>query len=532
MKPKYFRPAKDRHFPFRFLIISAILSGFSGFSCCANPVTQSHDSDILISHSQITTDAGTRYMVFPPGKQAVRLYLIDSGISHKSTWFARNPNLVFEPSYNPVVSTSSLHGTRMLDIIAGPESGAVAGTPVRVVSMNIYASDLLSTTSGLMADAVFEAIDREQEAADAIPAVICLASGSPAGSSSSILETAIQQAVDAGIPVVVSAGNSGDDASKFIPSSYGTKDGVICVGAHAKNLQPLPMSNWGAPVDLKAPGESVRTLSLPLPVSGLYQGMTGTSPAAALTTAAVIHQLSLNPTLSPAEVEAALGSSLATPAPSRLEYAITEKDDERFLDVSFVSCQLLTGTAAGGLTRPDGCAFSLEWSGDLKSWHVDRFTDVGAPVEVPGGWRYTARSKVPVLSRTRFADLTVTESSPRLITTVTINDRLLALPRAPYQLPDQALLLQEDLLAAGLAQAVVQAEGAKGYRIHVPDVLYTTPRPGSWITWPPFVSGIDPLSGQPMISGGVSFRATYHLADGTPVDPPVQMARLRTVEAP
>lgn len=471
-------------------------------------------------------------MAFPPGKRAVRLYLIDSGISHESTWFARNPNLVFEPSYNPVVSTSSLHGTRMLDIIAGPESGAAAGTPVRVVSMNIYASDLLPTTSGLMADAVFEAIDREQEAADAIPAVICLASGSPAGSSSSILETAIQQAVDAGIPVIVSAGNSGEDASKFIPSSYGTKDGVICVGAHARNLQPLPISNWGVPVDLKAPGETVRTLSLPLPLPGVYQGMTGTSPAAALTTAAVIHQLSLDPTLSPAEVEAALGSSLTAPAPSRLEYAITEKDHERFLDVSFVSCQLLTGTAAGGLTRPDGCAFSLEWSGDLKSWHVDRFTDVGAPVEVPGGWRYTARSKVPVLSRTRFADLTVTESSPRLITSVTINDKLLALPRAPYQLPEQAPLLQADLLAAGLARAVVQANGNQGYRIHVPDVLYTTPSPGSWITWPPFVSGIDPLSGKPMISGGVSFRATYHLADGTPVDPPVQMARLRTIEAP
>lgn len=495
-------------------------------------MTKCHDSDILTPHNQITADAGTRYMVFPESKQAVRLYLIDSGISHKPTWFARNPNLTFEPGYNPVPSTSSLHGTRMLDIIAGPESGAVAGTPIRVVSMNIYASDGVPTTSGQMADAVFEAIDREQEAADPVPAVICLASGSLAGASSSILETAIQQAVEAGIPVIVSAGNSGDDASKFIPSGYGTKDGVICVGAHTKNHEPLPMSNWGAPVDLKAPGEAVRTLSLPLPLSGVHQGMTGTSPAAALTTAAVIHRLSLNPGLSPAEVEAALGSALSAPGPALLEYAITGKDQERFLDVSFVSCQLLAGTAAGGLTRPDGCAFSLEWSQDLKSWHGDRFTDVGEPVEVPGGWRYTARSKVPVLSRTRYADLTVTEPSPRLITSVKINDKLLALPRAPYQLPEQATQLQEDLLAAGMQQAVVHADGPKGYRIHIPDVLYTTPSPGSWITWPPYVAGIDPLSGQPMISGGVSFRATYHLADGTPVDPPVQMARLRTVGAP
>jgi hypothetical protein len=33
-----------------------------------------------------------------------------------------------------------------------------------------------------------------------------------------------------------------------------------------------------------------------------------------------------------------------------------------------------------------------------------------------------------------------------------------------------------------------------------------------------------------MISSGIGFKSTYHLPDGTLVDPPVQIARLRTSE--
>lgn len=525
-------PTPKRHFVPGFLIQWALSLALPGIAGADIDIHKSHNRDILIPNGLITSEPGTRYMVFPPTKNPVRLYLIDTGVSHKNTWFSRNPNLVFEAGYSPLVSTSSIHGTRMLDIIAGPDSGAVAGTPLRVVSMNVYASDLLSTTSGQVADAVLEAVERETDAADAIPAVICLASGSLTGSSSSILENAINQAVQAGIPVIVSAGNASDDASKYIPSAYGIKDGVIGVGAYAANLQPLAMSNWGPAVDLKAPGEAVRTLSLPLPALGLCQAMTGTSPATALATAAAIYRLSMNPALVPAELEAALGESVAAPDPDHLEQSIAVVDGEKFLDVSFVSCQLLNGSAAKGLSRHDGATFQLEWSQNLKTWETGRFTDLGPPVEVAGGWRYTVRSKVPVLSRTRLADLTVAEPLPRLITSVNINNKPVSLPRAPYQLPEQAPLLQEDLLAAGFPGAVAVAEGGKGYRIHVPNVLYTTPNPGSWITWPPYVAGLDPLTGEPMISGGISFRGSYHLADGTPVDLPVQMARLRSVQAP
>lgn len=529
MKKTSIRPTPESHFALGFLTIPTLFLGLTGIIRCENHIPVTHYSDILRPNNEVTTESGTRYMVFPPTTRPVRLYLIDSGISHKLEWFSSNPNLKFEASYSSVPSsTSTLHGSRMLDIIAGPHSGALSGTPLQVVSMNIYQADNLSTTSGIVADAILEAVDLEERSGTPhIPAVICLASGASVSGSSSILEYAVDRAVEAGITVIVSAGNLGQDASKFIPSKYGTKQGVICVGAYGKNHQPLPMSNTGPAVDLMAPGECVRTLALPSPTPGTCQGMTGTSPAAAIATAAAIHHLSKTPDLSPAELEELLGSSIAVPAPDSLERTITSVGGEKFLDVSFVSGQLLSGNAMNGFSADSGWSVGIEWSADLSQWNTGRFTDVGQPVEVPGGWRYTARSKTPVLSRNRLADLTILESTPRLITSVKINDTSVSLPRAPYQLPLQAALLQQDLRAAGFPGTVVASSGA-GYRIDVPDVLYTTPHPGSWVTWPPYITGYDPLSGEPMISGGISFTGSYHLPDGTPVDLPVQMARLRT----
>jgi hypothetical protein len=521
-----FRVSKT-FFAIGFLPFAAIANN----SLCSNDLPPSLESgSALVPNGDITADAGIRYLSFPPSAQPVRLYLIDTGVSHKTEWFSRNPNLTFEASYPAGAPTATLHGTRMLDIIAGPETGAVTGTPIKLVSMNVYPSDTSATTVGLVADAIFEAVDRQDLPENrGTPAVICLASGSPINESSAILEHAINSAVAEGITVVVSAGNSGQDASKFIPSKYGTKDGVICAGAYGADLQKLPMSNWGTAVDTFAPGEKVRTLALPAPKPGLSNGMTGTSPAAALTAAAAIFELSRNPSLTPAQVEDALGASVTPPPPAKISREITVANGFHYLDISFVSSQLLTGTIRNGLRNHAGDTFHLEWSQTLQNWQEGRFDDLGAPVEAPGGWRYSARSKVPAKSPVRYADLVFEEPEARVITSVVINDRVLPLPNAPYQLPQQVARLQTDIRAAGLPAATVVASG-RGYRIAVPDILYTTPNPNSSVTWPPFVSGVDPLTGSPLISSGNSFSANYHLADGTPVDPRSQYARLRTQE--
>ena len=288
--------------------------------------------------------------VYPDTATPVRLYLIDTGVSHVGTWFSKNKNLKSFRSQlvravgDPTTSTVVAHGTQMLSLIAGPETGAALGTPVHVVNYNIYPGvEGSSTTSGRLADAVYEAI-YDYRANRSLRSVICIANGSLEGAQSAILKAKIDLAVDEGITVVVSAGNEGGSASSYIPAAYGTRKGIICVGASDQSNGIWPGSNTGSAVDLFAPGQEVRTLNLTNPQPGSYGYATGTSPAAALTAAAALIQLSLDPGLSPAQVEDALtakatysvipptsGSNTAV-APQKLVQVLPDPEGDSDLD--------------------------------------------------------------------------------------------------------------------------------------------------------------------------------------------------------
>lgn len=279
--------------------------------------------------------------VYPETTTPVRLYLIDSGVAHAGTWFAQNKNLksfrteLIRATDDPATSSAVAHGTQMLSLIAGPETGAALGTPIHVVNYNIYpGSEGDSSTSGRLASAIYEAID-DHALNPALPSVLCIANGSSfPGAQSDILEDVIADAVDAGITVVVSAGNEGGNAASYIPAAYGTADGVICVGASDTNNGIWQSSNRGAAVDLFAPGQDVRVLKLSNPQSGSYDLVAGTSPATALTAAAALIQLSLNPTLTPAQVEDALTETAysSAAAASTLVQVLPDPEGDSDLD--------------------------------------------------------------------------------------------------------------------------------------------------------------------------------------------------------
>ncbi|RYD60447.1 MAG: hypothetical protein EOP83_19380 [Verrucomicrobiaceae bacterium] len=320
---------------FRFLLPILALAQVS-----AEPSAASHapaERDIPIAPNGAVANAGwalgrlnkggcmtNASFVYPETTTAVRLYLIDTGVNHVGTWFSANKNLksfrteLVRGWNDPATSTAVAHGTQMLSLIAGPETGAALGTPIHVVNYNIYPGvEGSSTTSGRLADAVYEAID-DYSLNRSLRSVICIANGSSfPGAQSSILKGAIDAAVDAGITVVVSAGNEGASASSYIPAAYGTRAGVVCVGATGLNNEIWQNSNKGEVVDLFAPGQEVRTLNLAYPQPGSYQTATGTSPATALTAAAALIQLSLNPALTPEQVEDALTATAYAPVAAR-----------------------------------------------------------------------------------------------------------------------------------------------------------------------------------------------------------------------
>jgi subtilisin family serine protease len=97
-------------------------------------------------------------------------------------------------------------------------------------------------------------------------------SGSDGGCNSSGLQKSVCAVVAAGVPLVVAAGNAGQDASAFVPAAF---DQVITVGAIV-DTDGLPggkgggtgngpddsvatFSNFGADVDISAPGYDILT---------------------------------------------------------------------------------------------------------------------------------------------------------------------------------------------------------------------------------------------------------------------------------
>ena len=266
----------------------------------------------------------------------VRLYLIDTSVKQTKAWgkwFKLNPKLTIVANVRVGAGTAKAfeHGTKMLSMIAGPETGAAQGTPVQAVLYDVYEGSTEAnskTDSANIASAVLDARIRHLTANPRIPGVVCIASGSESTESSETLRQSIDAAVAAGLTVVVSAGNLNKDVSLgYIPAAYGDTPGVICAGASSTANTKYSTSNWGGPVDLYAPGENVRTIYYPAPKLGAYGTMSGTSPAAALTTGAALIELSKNPALTPAQVEELL---VGTAYPAAEDFYPTPEGGEAY----------------------------------------------------------------------------------------------------------------------------------------------------------------------------------------------------------
>ena len=216
--------------------------------------------------------------------------------------------------------TSSWHGTHVAGTIAAVVNNAEGVVGV-APNVKVQAVRVLGTGGGYTSDIVAGITWASGGAISGVPTnptparVISMSLGG--ASACSIAEaTAISAAIARGTVVVVAAGNSNANTSGFTPASC---SGVIAVAAVGSDGKRASFSNYGAIVDIAAPGVGIwSTLNSgsTTPSTPSYASYSGTSMATPHVSGVVALMISQNPSLSPAQVETRIKTSgMFTPFP-------------------------------------------------------------------------------------------------------------------------------------------------------------------------------------------------------------------------
>ncbi|MFJ6675536.1 S8 family serine peptidase [Actinosynnema sp. NPDC091369] len=225
----------------------------------------------------------------------------------------------------PKDQNSSWHGTHVAGTIGAATNNAkgVAGIAydAKIQPIRVLAQCGGSTSD--IADAIVWASGGTVSGVPANPTPAKVVNMSLGGQSacSSTYQNAINSAVGRGTTVVVAAGNSNADVSGFTPASC---NNVIAVAASSREGNRAYYSNYGAKVDIAAPGGETRrgtdtpgTITTPqngilstlnagttTPGAESYAPYQGTSMAAPHVAGLAALLAQANPALTPAQVEA------------------------------------------------------------------------------------------------------------------------------------------------------------------------------------------------------------------------------------
>ena len=224
----------------------------------------------------------------------VRAYIIDTGINYGHVEFGGRAVFGFD-AFGGNGQDGNGHGTH----VAGTVGGAIYGIAknVQLVAVRVLDNSGSGTTTGVIAGMDWVAAHRIK------PAVANMSLG---GGASQATDDAVGRMYDAGVPVIVAAGNGNwigreDDACKYSPARAPK---AYTIGATVSTDAKASYSNYGNCVDLFAPGSSI--------TSAWYTSNTatntisGTSMATPHVAGAAALYLQTNPTATPQQVYDAL----------------------------------------------------------------------------------------------------------------------------------------------------------------------------------------------------------------------------------
>ena len=257
--------------------------------------------------------AGTKNPAFPLPANIYAI-VVDTGIlaSHPdlkskiSTTYSKN----FTTNNRARWNDDNGHGTHCAGIIGAQDNtiGIVGTAP----NVNLIAVKVLDRTGSGSYSNVIAGVNYVAQWKTANPTFKGVVNMSLGGGVSQAMDTAIQNLINNyGIPVVVAAGNETQNAANSSPAR--TPE-AITIGAYDdRNNILASFSNFGAVVDLQAPGVNIRSCWL----RNGYKVLSGTSMAAPMVAGAVVDMIA-NPAYSeytPAQIRNKLVEDAETVAP-------------------------------------------------------------------------------------------------------------------------------------------------------------------------------------------------------------------------
>ncbi|HLM54846.1 MAG TPA: S8 family peptidase [Pyrinomonadaceae bacterium] len=294
---------------------------------------------------------------YTPTGAGVHAYIIDTGIRASHTQFTgRVGNGATAISDGNGTNDCNGHGTHVAGTVGGTTYGVAKGVTLHPVRVLDCAGN--GTDSGVIAGVDWVRANR------VLPAVANMSLG---GGASSALDTAVNNAINAGITFVAAAGNDyGANACNYSPARVAN---AITVGSTTSTDTRSDFSNIGTCLDIFAPGSSIQSAWYTSDTAAAT--IDGTSMASPHVAGVAALYLQNNTSASPATVANAIITTattnrltgIGTGSPNRLLYSL-----------------LTTGGNDGGGGVPTTCSGGTLYTGTLSG--------TGASQYQPGGSYY------------------------------------------------------------------------------------------------------------------------------------------------
>ncbi len=232
-----------------------------------------------------------------PDGSGATVYVLDTGIRTSHTDFGGRASGGFT-AINDGNGTNDCngHGTHVASTAVGSQWGVAKNA--NTVAVRVLGCSGSGSTSGVIAGINWVANNHVK------PAVANMSLG---GGASSALDNAVAAAVNAGVVMVVSAGNDNNQACFKSPARAPS---ALTIASSTSSDARSGFSNYGSCVDFFAPGSSIRAAWYTSNTA--VANLSGTSMASPHAAGAVALYLSANPNATPSQVEQAIESNAST----------------------------------------------------------------------------------------------------------------------------------------------------------------------------------------------------------------------------